>query len=224
MSGRNPECLVIGEPGAGKTLFTLALAEWLGQTQLELSQEVAAGRVVTRTWRTPEAKAALVGQGPRTTRSLQWATLSVPLGIGRGRKELVVVDSAGLPSSVSADPEFRAASAEVLRQLRRAQMVVHVVDASRVTAPGELDRQLAAYAADQKPGRYMLLANKTDLPAGRAGLRRLRRALPGVEVLAVSALQGTGLQAVGRRLRRFLLECPPPRQAGGRQGGGTGTR
>lgn len=215
MNSRSPECLVLGEPAAGKTLFTLALAEALGQTRLELSQTGPAGRVVTRGWTTGEAKAALVGHGSGNKAALQWTTLEVRLGFGRGRTAVVMVDSAGLPPVLPPDPETRASAAETLRMLRRAHIILHVVDASRPGVPGELDRELAAYGRGHRAGRYALIANKIDLPSGRAGLRRLRRALPGVEILPISALHGTGLPAVTRCLRRFLLARPPPRAAGG---------
>lgn len=217
MSSRNPECLVLGQPGAGKTLFTLALAESLGEKHLELSQEDASGRVFTRKWTIPEARSVLTGDAPRNTPALQWFTMTVPLGLGRGRRGLVVIDSAGLPLAVPEDARERATAAQVLRMLRRVQIILHIVDVSRPGVPSELDRELASYAARGKAGNYLLIANKLDLPASRAGLRRLQRALPDVDIIPVSALYGTGMAAAGRRLRRVLHSYPavqPPGVSG----------
>jgi DNA polymerase III delta prime subunit len=208
MTARKPECLVLGQPGAGKTLFSLALAESLGEKHLEVSQEDAQGRVMTRKWALQEARSAASGEPPRSSPQLQWFSLPVALGLGRGRRDLVIIDSAGLPLAVPADTPARAAAAGVLRLLRRAQIVIHIVDVSRAAVPSELDRELAAYAALHKHGSYLLVANKLDLPASRAGLRRLRRALPQSEVIPVSALHATGMAAVVRGLRRILLAPP----------------
>lgn len=197
------ECLILGLPGSGKTLFALTLAAMLGNSSLCVFWEDPGGRIGSRSVFADQARAeALAGQ--RSAHGLQWTTVTVPMGFGRGRRELLLIDPAGLAPGVPGDERSRSEAAKTLSLLRRVRFLVHLVDASSREGPAELDRAVLRFASTHLPGRFLVLASKIDLPESRQGLRRIRRAWPNVKVLPFSSLNRRGLAAVGRELRRCL--------------------
>ncbi|HSW09351.1 MAG TPA: GTPase domain-containing protein [Bacillota bacterium] len=187
------ECLIIGKPNAGKSLFFVNFARYLGVTHFRLGPEkppLAAAR----------AAEELVKPAPHYTRRLFRVILPAP---SRDGPITVLTDSVGLTDHAAAAAEIRKAMAETLRAFRGAAIILHIVDvtaaAGSPAAPGPVDRELAQVAS-RKAG-YALLANKMDLPGAREGLKSLGRLqLPG-PVIAVSALAGSGFPEV----RHFLL-------------------
>jgi predicted GTPase len=187
------ECLIIGKPNAGKTLFFVNFARYLGVKHFRLDPEHPP---------LPARRAAeeLVKATPHYTRQLVRVILPIA---SRDGKIAVLTDSIGLSDHVLAAVEIRKAMAETLKAFWRAAIILHLVDvtaaAGSPAAPGPVDRELAE-AARTKAG-YALLANKMDLPGAREGLKFLGRLqLPG-PVIPVSALAGFGFPEV----RRFLL-------------------
>lgn len=146
------------------------------------------------------AKRAFVDPAPHKTRELQSVDIRLPAG-KRGRT-LRLTDTPGLEDGVPGQPSLRAAAALALAALRRAGLVLHVLDAALIgrgeAEPGPLERQIAAYASARAP--YAVLANKIDLPWGRVGAARVAASFPGRRVIPVSALRGHGF----REVRSFL--------------------
>jgi hypothetical protein len=213
MSSPPVECLITGMPGAGKTLFALSLAGCLAHTGLQVYSEEPDGRVVSRSWTVDQARQAPVPPDPGRY-GLQWMTLSIPMGIGRGKRDVLLIDSAGLPPGISPDPGLRDGAARTLDLLRRARILVHLVDASAEQAPGDLDRAVVAYASAHLQGRFVVLASKMDLPRSPQGLRRMRRAWPRATVLPLSSINRRSLLAVTRELRQCVEACSAEAGAG----------
>lgn len=94
-------------------------------------------------------------------------------------------------------------------------LAVVIVDARH--EPSEGDRTLREWLDDQGLP-YVVAANKVD-KVGQAGLARVRRELPAafpraLDVLAVSALKRTGLDALWRRIRETAEDHRQARLAG----------
>jgi hypothetical protein len=209
------ECLVVGAPGAGKTMFALSLIEALGYREVQIFHEDPDGRVTSRTWAVAEAKEKLVGSGTgrTTTRGLQWATVDLPAGIGRGKRPLTIVDSTGLNPEITDSADLRAAEAQTLRLLRRASMVIHLVSAAD-GGPGPVDHVLNTYCLGLPQGRYLQLASKADLHVrgGQGQVRGRGRRGSGqadqgaTDIMAVSSLRRRDLSRVLQRLRRTIAD------------------
>lgn len=197
------ECLIVGAPGAGKTLFALSFLESLGLDEALIYHEAPGGRLSGRKWRIAEAKQALVGQAAGTTRGLQWATVDLPLGLAKGKRAVTIVDSTGLPVGVSDDAEIRDGAAQTLALLKRAHIILHLVDLTK-TALTEVDTALMRFGQQLPPGRYLVLAGKADQLAANGWPARLRQAALGLDVMEVSAMRRRDMVAFTRRLRRAL--------------------
>ena len=177
----------------------------------------------------------VVSPEPGTTRD----SIDVQL-IHRDRK-MVLVDTAGIrrKSRIESDSLEDISVAQALRSIRRAQVVVTMIDAEQGVA--EQDAALVALALDA--GRAVAVAlNKCDqldrerLAWARQRLDRQLRFAPYLPVIRTSGLRGLGLSrllrevvslhdAAGRSfatpgINNFLQEAvrqnPPPRVRGGR--------
>lgn len=192
------QCLIIGKANAGKTLFLINFAEYLGARSLRLSVERSDGSASEASFSLTDARKTLVDAVPHKTLGLQTLTLSVPGG--KTVRRLQLSDSAGLTEDIHEASDVRRAMAQTLRYLRHAGMVLHVVDASQVgqegavEAMGEVDLQIARYAPERGP--YAIVANKMDLPLAKQGLQTILQTFRGKLVLPVSALEKRGFREV----------------------------
>lgn len=190
------EALVIGKTGVGKTALVLALAEFLNLKQVEFSFLYPDGSKRVEVLRLEQARRKLIGNRPHRTRCLQ--SISINLPAGKGKRTLVVTDTTGLLEGIHEQPEIRRAMAQSLEAVRRADIVLHVLDVrtdgAAAAATGELDQQLAGYAS-LKSG-YALIVNKMDLPGAEAGLARIKERFVGRRIIPVSASQKKGLAEV----------------------------
>ncbi len=192
----------------GKTLFLCNFAASLGARAVQLFAVTSDGSRAAQDLPLARAREILVSDRPHATLALQG--VQIRLGRGKADEAVQLLDSAGLADRVHPDGAVRAGMAQALRALREADAVLHMVDAALAGGPdpaaavGEVDRQIAAFAAAPGPlrGRYAVLANKTDLPRAAAGLRRVRAAFPGSLVIPVSALTGAGF----REVRLFVAD------------------
>lgn len=204
-----PQSLVIGRTNAGKTMFCLQFAKYLGIREFTWLMERADGHVEQRRMKISDAITALASPEPHRTRQLQSLFVDVPRG--KGTRQLKVTDTTGLSDGVHEDPQVRQAMAQTLRAMVDTQIVFHVVDANSLGRFGSandtrsaflpLDRQLIDYGATRT--NYVILANKMDLPAAAAGLGLIRRTFPKLRVIPVSALAGNGFREVKRYVWRL---------------------
>lgn len=199
-------CIVIGQPNAGKTLFTLHFAEYLGVTVARIAFAEADGRRREAAYSLADAVASLTSATPHQTRHLQSLALELPAG--KGTKQFELVDTSGLVDGIHPDVAIRRAMAQTLAAVREAAVVLHVVDAAAlgrsgsVSAIGEVDYQVAQFA--QMRGGYLLLANKMDLEGAQEGLARLRREFVGHPIAPISALHKQGFHEVKAFVGRHL--------------------
>lgn len=198
------ECLIVGKPNVGKTLFLLNFSQFLGLKVGDITRENPDGSLETRAYRLEQARDTLVGEEPHTTRGL--LALTVSLTRGKARLKVTLVDSTGLTDSIHSAEDIRRAMVQTLRRLRKADLVLHLVDAAEVglspLALGEVDYQIARYASQRCP--YLILANKMDLPAAASGYRVIKEAFSGYNVLKISALEKTGFREVKAFLSKNL--------------------
>lgn len=190
------ECAIVGKPNAGKTLFLVNFAEFLGLRELELTVNQPGGPSLKRRFTTESARRELVSPRPHETLALQSAEVKLPV---RKTVRLVqLTDTSGLVDGIHDSPEVRQAMVQTLKKLRNADLIIHLVDADRAAngdeAVTELDFQIARYAS--RRGGYLVLANKMDRPGAIQGYRRLKILMKGYPVLPISALYRQGFKEV----------------------------
>jgi hypothetical protein len=199
-------CLVIGKTNVGKSVFVLHFARYLGLSRLQVTCEDPGGYRYQRAYALDAAIRDLSGSSPHQTRCLQTITLELP--VGKGVKRLELVDTSGLIEGIHADLQVRKAMAQTLANVRQAQIILHMVDASQaaisgaIAAIGEVDYQVAQFA--QMRGGYLVLANKMDLAGAAEGLELIRREFAGHIIIPISALHSEGFREVKRYVWRWL--------------------
>ncbi len=199
-------CIVIGKTNVGKTLFTLQFADYLGINSLEVAFEEPSGERSVRTYDLKTAIKELSSSEPHQTRRLQSIRLELP--VGKGVKRFDIIDTSGLMEGIHTDASVRRAMAQTLAAVRDADLILHLVDASRageagvLRAVGEVDYQVAQFA--QIRDGYLILANKVDLPGAERGLERIKMEFSGHPVVAISALNRQGFREVKRFVWRWI--------------------
>ncbi|HEY8448920.1 MAG TPA: GTPase domain-containing protein [Bacillota bacterium] len=193
------ECMLVGRTNVGKTLLFLNFAESCGARQIELRirRPGVPGEEIERL-PIHAARMRLVGGRRHQTRWLQSIDLALPKG--KGRRRFRLTDAAGLTDSIHEADDVRMAVAQALRELRQADLVVHVLDAAAIGERGgaealpDIDVQISRYAPLRAP--YLIVANKMDLPWAVTGLAIIRRTFAHQRVVPVSALERTGFREV----------------------------
>lgn len=199
-------CVVIGKTNVGKTLFALRFAAMLSLKEVAVTFRPSNGPDVRRSLPIEVGIATLTGDQPHLTRCIQSFELILPKG--KGKQLLSLMDTCGLADGIHPEPEVRRAMAQTLAVVRNADVVLHMVDASKVgqdgvlTGLGPVDYQVAQFAG-MRAG-YAILANKMDLPGSEKGLRRLRSEFSGYFIFAISALKGEGLKEVKQFVWKHL--------------------
>jgi len=105
---------------------------------------------------------------------------------------LVVVDTAGLRET--ADEVERLGMARTLEAVAQADVIVHLVDATRPAADEEVLKQVTAHARRAVP--VLTVLNKIDLTGAPAGMQDGQ--------IALSAKTGAGLDALRSELLRLV--------------------
>lgn len=199
-------CLVIGRTNVGKTVFTINFAEFLGLQRMDVYFQLPDGTTRQRKYDVAAARTELSGNGDHKTRSLQAIHLELPRG--KGVRQFKLSDSTGLADGIHPDLEMREAMAQTLEELRRADCILHMVDAAEVAKQGglhrlgDLDAQIAELG-EHKHG-YLCLANKVDLPEGQKGYRQLQKEIPSRSLLPISALYRHGFREVKEHVWRLV--------------------
>ena len=138
-----------------------------------------------------------------------FTTLHPQLGIVElaGYRRYVLADIPGLIEGAHAGVGL---GDEFLRHVERTRLLIHLVD----ICPPEGDpvedyrairNELALYSPALAAKGEIVVANKMDLTDSDEHLRRFRKAV-GKDVLAVSAVTGKGLEALGERIWQALAE------------------
>ncbi|MGE5484472.1 MAG: GTPase [Ignavibacteriales bacterium] len=196
------DCVIIGKPNVGKTLFLINFAEYIGATAIQFACSPS-GATYETAYSFESARAGLVGPKPHMTTSVRPAILRIR--VGKGVRDFYMTDTAGICEGIHEDATVRSGMADSLRRLRFCDIVLHMMDASKATATGQpeaigdVDLQIARFAAS-KLG-YAILANKMDIRGAEAGLVYIRQLFPTSRVIPTSAVSGKGF----REVRAFIV-------------------
>lgn len=200
------QCIVIGKPNVGKTLFTFRFAAYIGVREVTVKTTHPDGNAVTKTLTIDEAIQTQVGKEPHHTRALHSMTLHLPAG--KGRRQFEFIDTSGLSEHIPKDTAIRRAMAQTLAAVRHADVVLHIIDAVQVHARGaveaigEVDFQVAQFA--QMKDGYVILANKMDLPRAEHGLRHIQKEFTGHHIVPISARTRAGFREVKRLVWQWI--------------------
>jgi len=191
-------CTIIGKPNVGKTMFLINFAEYLGAKALNVDLLYSDGTKNSINLSSKTAVLRLVDENPHKTRCIQEITLNVPMG--KGKKKIKIVDTAGLIDGIHPDVDVRKAISQTLSIIRDSDLILHIIDAPAAkskdlpSSMGEVDYQIAQFA--QLKRGYAILANKMDLPAANEGLDKIKEEFPGHLILPISALYKRGFKEV----------------------------
>jgi small GTP-binding protein len=192
------KCTIIGKTNVGKTVFLINFAEYLGVKTLEIERLDTEG-VKDREKINPRAALSkLVDGKTHKTRNIQAVTVDIPMG--KGKKKIQLVDTAGLIDDIHPDSNVRKAISQTLSTVRESDLILHIIDASAAdkkelpNAMGIVDYQIAQFAQIRRG--YVILANKMDLPEAKNGLKKIREEFSGHFIIPISALHKTGFKEV----------------------------
>lgn len=184
--------LVVGQPNAGKTSFTLNFAEYLGVKHLKFTIRQPEGFSSTLSFFIHEAREKLISHRPNETINLQSISLSLPMG--KRRRTFQLLDSCGLRDGIHPREEIRRAMSQTIRYINQCDLIFHLFDLTNFHDQGIIDDQINAYASLRPV--YCLLANKMDLLGSRRDLPRLRERYPDHTIIPISAKSKLGFKDV----------------------------
>ncbi|HHY42221.1 MAG TPA: GTP-binding protein HSR1 [Thermoanaerobacterales bacterium] len=192
------QCTIIGKTNVGKTLFLINFAEYLGLKSLDINFAFNEGSEKFKNFSCKNAISNLVDENPHKTRCIQSMTLDFPMG--KGKKKIKLVDTAGFIDGIHPDLEVRKAISQTLSIIRDSDIILHIIDAYAAkkqdlpSSMGEVDYQIAQFA--QLKRGYAILANKMDLAGAEEGLRKIKEEFSGHVIFPISALYKRGFKEV----------------------------
>lgn len=191
------EFAIVGRPNSGKTLFALNFAAYLGCKTVDITFRAPDGLLDCRHFALSEARRELCGPLSHKTRAVQSLVLKVP--VGKTAVSFKLTDTCGVSEHIHGEEAVRRGMAQTLSLIRAADFIVHIVDLAMVSDAflgneTNIDREIYNYGVARN--RYILLANKTDLPQVRDNIPRLTAAFHQATVLPVSALYSQGFAEV----------------------------
>lgn len=192
------QCTIIGKTNVGKTLFLINFAEYLGVKSLDINYTYKEGSEKSKTISSKTAISSLVDEKPHKTLCIQAITLNIP--IGKGKKKIKLIDTAGFIDGIHPDIEVRKAISQTLTIIRDSDIILHMIDAYAAkkqdlpSSLGEVDYQIAQFAQIKRG--YAILANKMDLPGAEEGYRKIKEEFSGHMIIPISALYKRGFKEV----------------------------
>lgn len=194
--------IIIGRANAGKTLFLLNFAEFLGYRDLVIRMKTEYDES-EKSDLIEAFKQNMVGEMNNTTKCLQLINMNMP--DLKGKKKVLFIDTTGLSSSIHFDQVVRNGMAQTLMLLRENNMILHIIDTASLSEEKKVDSMdIEIYKYGRKRGNYLILANKTDLDAFKKGFQILNREFRDVKIFKISALNKTGFKEVKRHLLKLI--------------------
>jgi len=143
-----------------------------------------------------------------------FTTLVPQLGIAEldADRRLVLADIPGLIEGAS---QGHGLGLDFLRHIERTRVIVHMVDImpldgrDPIKAYWEIRKELEAYSPKLAAKAEILVANKMDLAGASEALADLRTALPGRQIMAISAVAGTGMRPLLETIWQQVQKAPP---------------
>ncbi|WP_425060968.1 hypothetical protein SCACP_17340 [Sporomusa carbonis] len=191
------ECVIIGRPNSGKTMFALNFAGYLGAKNVDITFRTYDGLTTCRHFSLAEAKRELCGMTLHKTRFLQSIVLN--MAVGKTAVNFKLTDTCGVSEQIHNDEEIRKGMAQTIGLLRSADFIIHIIDLSLVnkdfiSSKISIDHEFYNYGVVRNA--YVLLGNKFDLVSAKDNLPRLAAAFPKAHVIPVSALYCRGFKEV----------------------------
>lgn len=187
------ECIIVGRPNTGKTMFALNFAAFLGSRSVDLTFRTYDNLMTCRHLHIDEAKKELCGMSAHKTRTLQSLILKVP--VAKSQVSFKLTDTCGLSEGIHNDESVRRGMAQTLKLLRYADYIIHIVDLSTVGKEQHIiDMEIYNYGVARQ--NYVMLANKTDLSSAKENITRLSALFPQASILPISALYNLGFKEV----------------------------
>ncbi|KPJ56564.1 MAG: hypothetical protein AMS16_02160, partial [Planctomycetes bacterium DG_58] len=141
-----------------------------------------------------------------------FTTLQPQLGIVSG-PDYVRFVMADIPGLLEGAHEGIGLGDEFLRHIERTRLILHVIDAAPAEGAPTPDeayrivrREIAAYSSDLTGRPEIVVANKMDLTGAELSVKTLRAVVGTTELCAVSAVVGTGLNDLIRRISQRVKE------------------
>lgn len=189
------QCLILGKVNAGKTLFLINFAEFIGLKDINLTLLHPDGYRREKKYPISQARRLLISSQPHKTRCLQKIVIKLPAR--KGKKEIVLVDSSGVIEGIHVDKEIRSGIAQTLSEIKRSKLILHIFDVCNVIGEkslSEIDKQICSFAK-LKDG-YLILANKMDMPGSEKGLARIKEELNVSNIIPISNKTKLGFDEV----------------------------
>ncbi len=198
------ECIIIGRPNSGKTLFALNFAKYLGVKSIDMTFRTYDGIMTCRHLSLDEAKRQLCGIDLHKTRSLQSMVLNMT--IGKSAVNFKLTDTCGISEQIHADEAIRKGMAQTIGLLRSADFILHLVDLTHIkrdsTNQSSIDYEFYHYGVARNA--YIMLGNKIDLGSAKDNLPRLTSEFPKATVIPISALYNQGFREVKAYVARNI--------------------
>lgn len=194
------ECVIVGYPNSGKTMFALNFAGFLGSKTVDITFRTYDGLLTSRHFTLTDAKRELCGMALHKTRLLQ--SMVLKMCVGKATITFKLTDTCGVVEDIHPDQNIRKAMAQTLGAVRSANFILHIVDLSRMNSPlidnsvcsGTIDQEIYWYGMTKM--NYIILANKIDIPNAQENLHKATAAFPKATVLPISALHNDGFKEV----------------------------
>lgn len=198
------ECVIVGYPNSGKTLFALNFASFLGSKSVDITARSYDGLLTCRHLSIADAKNELCSMALHKTRLLQSMVLKMP--IGKATVMFKLTDTCGISEQIHSDQTIRCAMAQTLGLVRCADFILHIIDLSRMrkneVQDQQIDQEIYQYGIARQ--NYIMLANKTDLPMVKETITRLSAEFPHAQVIPISALYSDGFKEVKAYVARNI--------------------
>lgn len=199
------ECVIVGSPNSGKTLFALNFAGFLGSKSVDITFRTFDGLLTCRHLTLPDARKELCSTAVHKTRQLQ--SMILKMSVGKAAVTFKLTDTCGLTEEIHPDPGIRKAMAQALGAVRSADFILHIVDLSRFNSPispisATIDHEIYRYGLIRH--NYIILANKNDLPVAKDNLHKANATFPQAQILPISALYSDGFREVKAYVARHI--------------------
>jgi Predicted GTPase len=193
--------IVIGRANAGKTLFIINFASFMGYNNITIKFKRNSDEI-SKLNSVEYFKKTLVDSRENTTKCLQVVGMEIPFI--KGKKQVEFVDTTGLSAGINFSPEVREGMAQTLRLLLDSNIIFHIVDVSSVSAGKKIDEMdMELYHYGKKKGNYVLLINKMDLEESAVGLDIINSTMVGVRAFKISSLKKTGFDEVKKYVSKL---------------------
>lgn len=198
------ECVIVGRPNSGKTLFALNFAGYLGVKNIDITFRTYDNLMTCRHFSVEAARRELCGNTEHKTRSLQ--SMLLTMKVGKTAVNFKLTDTCGVSERIHQDEKIRKGMAQTISLLRSVDLILHIVDLSlsnkEFCNTSSIDSELYHYGKVAKA--YLLLGNKYDLSAAKHNLLQVTAAFPKAMIVPISALHSQGFKEVKACVARNL--------------------